>query len=163
MVLACRVHSAHRNINKSTLSVCYHVDIRHIGPSFISFYGRVCHKSEKYSGSTRVCTIHLHFPTFKFTHLRNRSLASWRGGQESKLTLFTGQLSNFDSSILFCPPSYFPASAFNRFLFMAAECSRRPELLFMVTPAPRSWQLQLMFYNLLFVSVTLHGHLNRVE
>lgn len=110
-----------------------------------------------------VCTIHLHFPTFKFTHLRNRSLASWRGGQESKLTLFTGQLSNFDSSILFCPPSDFPASAFNRFLFMAAECSRRPELLFMVTTAPRSWQLQLMFYNLLFVSVTLHVHLNRVE
>lgn len=114
------------------------------------------------SFSTRVCTIHLHFPTFKFTHLRNRSLASWRGGQESKLYLLAS-FPTLTAAFFFCPPSDFPASAFNWFLFMAAECSRRPELLFMVTPAPRSWQLQLMFYNLLFVSVTLHGHLNRVE
>lgn len=68
--------------------------------------------------------------------------ASWHGGLESKLTLFTGQLSNFDSNFLFCPHSDFSTSAFNRLCVYGCRVFQAPwGVFFMVTPALRSCQL----------------------
>lgn len=76
------------------------------------------------------------------------SSASWHGWLKSKLTLFTAQLSNFDSKF-FCPHSDISTSTFNQLCVYGCRMFKAPWGDFMLTPAPRSWQLWPTFYNLI--------------